>query len=334
MTVFYVKPMPQPNQPLIQQLQKSRNTKIITYITGDRKPFATRVADDVIPILNEHLEKIGHQPKLSLYLYTRGGDMIAPIKIIKLLRNHTDELEVIIPYRAHSAGTLIALGADKIVMGKLAELSPVDPSTTHPFNPKHPETKQPMEISVEDLNSYLLMAQEQAKIPDEKMDEVFKKLSEDVHPLSIGNVYRAFRMARQITEKLLKIHFGDGADQAKIDQIVKQITRDICIHGYPITRDEGKALGLNIELASKDEDKIMWQLYEQYELVLELKKPFNPVEILGGNEYQEMKYIGAFIESEELSHKFVFNGKIRRVIKDNQPAIDVNIEKSIWEKTE
>jgi hypothetical protein len=324
--------MDTPNQPLIKQLQQARNTKVITYITGDRKPFITRVADDVIPVLNEHLEKLGHQPRISFYLYTRGGDMIAPIKIIKLLRNHTDELEVIVPYRAHSAGTLIALGADKIVMGKLAELSPVDPSTTHPFNPKHPQTKQPMEISVEDLNSYLLMAQEQAKIPDEKMSEIFKKLSDDVHPLSIGNVYRAFRMARQITKKLLKVHFGDSAAQDKIDKIVKQITRDICIHGYPITRDEGKSLGLNIEPAPQDQDKLMWNLYQAYEQTLELKKPFNPVELLGGREYQEMQYIGAFIESEDLTHKFMFRGKIRRLIKNNQPTIDINIESSVWEK--
>lgn len=324
--------MPQTNQPLVQQLQKFRHSKIIAYITGDRKPFATRVADDVVPILNEHLEQIGQQKKISMYLYTRGGDMIAPIKIIKLLRNHTDELEIIVPYRAHSAGTLIALGADKIVMGKLAELSPVDPSTTHPFNPQHPQTKQPMEISVEDLNSYLLMAQEQAKIPDDKMAEIFKTLSEKIHPLSIGNVYRAYRMAKQMTEKLLKLHFRQDLDKDKIAKIVKQITQDICIHGYPITRDEAKNLGLNIESASLAEDKIMWQLYEAYEETLELKKPFNPVDILGGKDYEDFSYIGALIESESLAHKFVFQGKLRRVIKNNQPAIDVNIEKSVWKK--
>jgi len=320
------------SQKLIQQFQKARKTKIITYVTGDRKPFATRVADDVIPILNEHLEKLGHQPRLSLYLYTHGGEMIAPIKIIKLLRNHTKYLEVIIPYHAHSAGTLIALGADKIVMGKLAELSPVDPTTAHPFNPMFPATNQIMEISVEDLNSYLLMAQEQAKIPNAKMDKVFRLLSKKIHPLSIGNVYRAYRMAKQLTEKLLMLHFGKTTAKNKIDKIIQQITRDICIHGYPITRDEAKQLGLHIEFALKTDNQLMWQLYEIYAELLELKKPFNALKVLGSNEYIETINVGAYIESEKLSHKFAFHAKIKRIVKDNQPCIDVNIEKSMWEQ--
>lgn len=317
---------------LIQKIEKSRNSKVITYVTGDRQPFVTKVADDIIPIFAKHLEKIGKQNKISLFLYTRGGDMITPIRLIKLIRSYADEIEMIIPYRAHSAGTLISIGTDKIVMGRLGELSPVDPSTGHPFNPENPmNPKQKMEISVEDLNSYFLLAKEKAGVKDEQMVNVFEDLTAKIHPLSLGNAYRATRMAKQITEKLLLMHFDAKADKEKIDNIVKEITGDICIHGYPITRDEADSLGLNMVEPDSDLEKTMWNLFEAYAEKMELKKKFDPVALLGSQETASFKYYGAFIESADLTDGFVFNGKIRGIIKDNRANIDVNVESSVWE---
>ena len=317
---------------LIPKIEKARNSKVITYVTGDRQPFVTKVADDIIPIFARHLEKIGKQNKISLFLYTRGGDMITPIRLIKLMRSYADEIEMIIPYRAHSAGTLISIGADKIVMGRLGELSPVDPSTGHPFNPENPiNKKQKMEISVEDLNSYFLLAKEKAGVKDEQMVNVFEDLTAKIHPLSLGNAYRATRMAKQITEKLLLMHFDATNDKEKIDSIVKEITGDICIHGYPITRDEAESLGLNMIEPDTNLEKTMWELYENYAEKMELKKKFDPVALLGSQEMASFKYSGAFIESADLTDSFVFNGRIRRIIKDNKANIDVNVESSVWE---
>jgi len=319
-------------QNLIKKIEKSRNSKVLTYVTGDRQPFVTKVAEDIIPIFAKHLEKIGRQDKISLFLYTRGGDMITPIRLIKLMRSYADEIEMIIPYRAHSAGTLISIGADKIVMGRLGELSPVDPSTGHPFNPENPiNKKQKMEISVEDLNSYFLLAKEKAGVKDEQMVNVFEDLTAKIHPLSLGNAYRATRMAKQITEKLLLMHFDKTNDKEKIANIVKEITGDICIHGYPITRDEAASLGLNMIEPDSELEKTMWELYENYAEKMELKKKFDPVAILGGQEMASFKYSGAFIESVNLTDSFIFNGRIRRMIKDNKASIDVNVDSSAWE---
>ncbi|MEA2097780.1 MAG: hypothetical protein U9P70_01755 [Patescibacteria group bacterium] len=317
---------------LIQKIEKARNSKVITYVTGDRQPFITKVADDIVPIFAKHLEEIGKQDRISLFLYTRGGDMITPIRLIKLMRSYADEIEMIIPYRAHSAGTLISIGADKIVMGRLGELSPVDPSTGHPFNPENPANqKQKMEISVEDLNSYFLLAKEKAGVKDEQMINVFEDLTAKIHPLSLGNAYRATRMAKQITEKLLLMHFDKNNDKEKIENIVKEVTGDICIHGYPITRDEADSLGLDVVEPDSELEKTMWELYENYAEKMELKNKFDPVAILGGQEMTTFKYYGAFIQSADLTDGFVFNGKIRRIIKDNRANIDVNVESSVWE---
>lgn len=162
--------------------------------------------------------------------------MLAPIRIVKLIRNHCKNFEVLIPYRAHSAGTLICLGADKIVMGKLGELTPVDPSTGHPFNPQNPANpQQKLEISVEDLNSYFLFAKEKAGVKDDQMNEVYKLLADKLHPLSIGNAYRAYRMSKMLTERLLSLHMNIEQEKEKVKNSKRNYRRynNTCLPNRP-----------------------------------------------------------------------------------------------------
>ena len=319
---------------LIQSLEKERDSRVISYVTGDRPPFATKIAGDIVPLLGNLLDEIGKVKKISLFLYTSGGDMLAPIRIVKLIRNHCDEFEVLVPYKAHSAGTLICLGADAIVMGKLSELTPVDPTTGHPFNPQNPvNPQQRLEVSVEDLNSYLLFAKEKAGVKDEQMVDAYKLLVEKLHPLSIGNAYRAYRMARLLTERLLWLHMSREKDKERIAKIIKEITGDITIHAYPIDRDEATDLGLKIEKASDAIDKTMRGLYEEYASEMRLGQPFHPNELLVGKEMAEINRPGAYLETTDTSYQFTFSGKVQKTIKNNQPAIDLNFESQSWKKT-
>lgn len=318
---------------LIRKLEKERNSRVITYVTGDRQPFATKIADDVVPLLNGQLEQIGKVKKISLFLYTNGGEMLAPIRIVKLIKNHCDEFEVIVPYKAHSAGTLIALGADKIVMSMLGELTPVDPTTGHSFNPANPANPQQLlEVSVEDLNSYLLFAKDKAGVQGERMVDVYRLLAEKLHPLSIGNAYRAYRMARILTERLLCLHMDKKTENAKIEKIIKEITGDITVHSYPLDRDDALELGLNIEKPKNTTEEAIHQLYKKYADDMKLNQPFHPNEFLGTREISDFEYNGAYVESVDLSYRFVFSGKVQKVIRNNQAAIDFNLESRLWKE--
>jgi len=315
----------------IKKLESTRNSRVITYVTSERAPFSTKVANDIVPLLGDQLDAIGKVKKISLFLYTSGGDMLAPIRIVKLIRNHCDEFEVLVPYKAHSAGTLICMGANSIVMGKLGELTPVDPTTDHPFNPQNPaNAQQRLPVSVEDLNSYLLFAKEKAEIKPEQMAESYKLLVEKLHPLSIGNAYRAYRMARMLTERLLWLHM-DKSDE-KIKKIVKEITGDITIHAYPIDREEAKELGLKIENAGDDLDKTMRGLYEVYASEMKFGQPFHPNELLSGKDSAEVERAGAYLETTDASYQFIFSGKVQKVIRNNQPSFDLNFESQSWAK--
>jgi membrane-bound ClpP family serine protease len=68
------------------------------------------------------------QSPILLILNSQGGDITAGYFIAKLCREYTKALfEAVVPRQAKSAATLICCGADRIHMGSLSELGPIDP---------------------------------------------------------------------------------------------------------------------------------------------------------------------------------------------------------------
>ena len=128
-----------------------------------------------------------------MFLYTRGGHTLTPNRIVHLLREFCEKLAVLVPFRAHSAGTTLVLGADEIVMGPMGELGPVDPSVANIFNPlideKDPQ-KGNIPISVEDLSAYMTLIREKGLSDPNVFSTALKALTDRVHPLALGNVHR------------------------------------------------------------------------------------------------------------------------------------------------
>lgn len=64
---------------------------------------------------------------LLLILHTPGGLAEAAQTIVDYLRSKYSAIDVLVPTYAMSAGTMIALGCDRIVMGRQSQLGPTDP---------------------------------------------------------------------------------------------------------------------------------------------------------------------------------------------------------------
>lgn len=64
---------------------------------------------------------------LTLLMHTPGGVTNATETIVAYLRSKFNDIEVIVPTFAMSAGTMISLAADKITLGRQSQLGPIDP---------------------------------------------------------------------------------------------------------------------------------------------------------------------------------------------------------------
>jgi len=301
---------------LIQQIEKIRNSKVITYITSDQPgPGNARIASDTIPFFAKQLQEITPKskiPKIDLFIYSAGGDTMVPWRLVSMIREHCDSFGVIVPYKAHSAATMISLGADEIVMSDLSEISPIDPSTANVFNPQDPINPQArIPISVEDVIAYFDLAKEKFGIKsDEDLTKIFNKFVEaspQVHPLALGNVNRIHNLIRLIAKRLLKSH-NKPMKEDEIEKVVEYFTEKLYSHSYIIGRKEARdELGLkSVVYADIELSNVMSQLYEIYKKEMNLGAGvWNPELELGINTSQAKKeYKIACIESVKLYNYF------------------------------
>jgi len=310
---------------LIKQIQSIEKSKVIVYFTGDRQLAGARIAEDAVRPLYDHLLSIGKNAKVDLFLYSRGGDVSVPWRIVSMFREFCDEFSILVPYKAHSAATLICLGADKIFMGKKAELGPIDPTLVKIMTGE--TAGPPQEISVEDVNSYISFIRERANINDQSaLAQVISILANTLTPLTLGSVNRQNSHIRLVARKLLTSR-KEKLDEAKMNSIIETLTEKIYSHGHAIGRKEAQEIGLPVELPNEDLEAVLWKLYLEYEKILELNEPIDPLLILSGKEETHLDKIPiAVIESEEKLHIFKthIDLKRRRQVPPN-PQININV---------
>lgn len=287
---------------LISELESDLKTKIVVLITGDRQGLETRIAGDAFLPTFAKLSEVGPQDSISLFLYSVGGHTMSAFGLVNLIREFCHSLRVIVPFRALSAATLISLGADSIIMSKLGQLSPIDPSVTSPLGPQVQLPQQPgvaklVPVNVEDAISFIDLAKKEAglKEGDESLARVFDRLSSTVHPLALGAVNRAREQIRFLARQLLSYHMTEGE---KISQIVSAVTRERFSHDYLIGRREAKEiLGLSLEDVSPTVDQRIIRLFNMYEQLLELSVPYTPELALGTNPTVKATFDRAIIEA-------------------------------------
>src|SRR3989338_8470029 len=306
---------------LISQIELLRGSRVIAYLTSDRQgPFNARIAMDVIPFINKQLQAIGKTKNIDLFIYSTGGDTMVPWRLVSMIRDYCEKFSVLVPYKAHSSATMIALGADENVMSNLSELSPIDPSTANVFNPTDPANPQnKVPISVEDVMAYFELAKNKFGIKnDEDLSKIFMKFVESnpqIHPLALGNVNRIHNLIRILAKRLLKSHASPMREE-EIEKIVDYFTEKLYSHQYFVGRKEAKEdLGLkNVIYADDNLSKIMTDLYEEYKKEMELGiTTWNAENELGPNAAQNRKtYKVAFIESPFLSNHYELSLEYRR----------------------
>lgn len=272
----------------ISKIEAARKSKVIVYITGDRKMITpqqqpmgpnltTIVHPEVIPFFDEILRKFPASGKVTLIIYTNGGDISAPWPLVNLIREYCSSLEVIVLKKSLSAGTLIALGADKIFMPRGSFLSPVDPARL--LKGKDNELKN---LEIEDIIGYIDFAKDKVGINDQAtLGEVLKELNKEIDPSTIGSINRTHSLIRRLAVKLLRVH-EEKLPEHQEKELVEQLTKKLFSHTHLISRREAEEIGMRglVEPLSSADEKLIDKLYMQYKQLMKLEDPLNPEKIV------------------------------------------------------
>jgi len=319
---------------LIKAIEEKRSSKVITYITSDRPNLATQIAGDVVSIIHDHIIALDEKErnKIDLFIYSRGGQSDVPWTLVSMFREYCKEgsFSVLIPYRAHSAATVIAMGADEIVMSKKAELGPIDITIgSGPYNPTEKNSNQRLPVSVEDVMGYFSLLEKIGCVrPEEKLHS-FQQLANQVHPLVLGMVNRLLSQTELVALRLLNTRAKPYTEE-KNKEIIRKLSSEIYSHQHTISRSEAiKELGLE-QIVLSEKAKIaneIWDLYKHYYSLFELGTPFMPEEHLIANDLNEATWADlnlACIESIKMFDICQKSLKVRK-LKKIPPQVTLNL---------
>lgn len=115
-------------KPLLSRISKHFENR---YVVSLYTRFASNVTiDNSDPEMLRTLLMGSQKPlsnKILFLIHSPGGDPLAAERIIKILREHSDDdYWVLVPGTAKSAATMICFGANKMLLNSMSELGPID----------------------------------------------------------------------------------------------------------------------------------------------------------------------------------------------------------------
>ncbi len=240
-------------QPVIERLSASLGEPVFTYWNSTKGA----ICQNDVAGLYALLRSTGKLDRLSLFMKSDGGSGQAALRMVNLLRRYVKHLTVLAPLECQSAATMLALGADRILMGPLAHLSAVDTSLTHDLSPIDRDNDR-VSVSNDELLRVIRLWTEQAK---DSTANPYEALFPYVHPLVIGAVDRSSALSTRICEEILSYHMDDVERAREISNILNS---GYPSHNYPITLREANRIGLNVEPMDDDVNGLLFELNEIY----------------------------------------------------------------------
>lgn len=246
---------------------------MLVYVTSKRDGKEAAMATDALPYLIDQLDSLPEAAtELDFLIVSYGGDPMVAWRIMSLIRERVDVVSVLIPQSAYSAATLLALGANEIVMHPNGHLGPVDMQITTVSE----GTRR--QFSTEDISSFLDFVRDRLGITDqEHLRRLFEATCKEVGTLGVGFTSRSSKLAIALAERLLSMHV-DREDDSRKRALIESLSRQFHSHAYPVNRSEAIEIGLDV---NRERDRaleaLMWEVWLDLEEELQERRPFHPI---------------------------------------------------------
>ncbi len=249
-------------QQKIRDIQETTGARLICYL-GGLGTSLTR--DDVLPLV-DMLDVIPTGEDIDLLLHTPGGEIDAAEKMAGMIRKHVGDagcFRVIVPDFAKSAGTLITLAADTVVMSDSSELGPVDPQLYFPDGDGRHHLRP--------AQSYLDGYEDLVTLVNEHPEQTaHRQMLDKYDPTMVDVCRKVIERSRKLAEELLRsgMHRSGGNFTALALEIANN--RKWLEHSVPIDSLEAKRLGLNVTYLEPTDPawRDYWALYCEQRLAL------------------------------------------------------------------
>ncbi len=254
---------------ILSRLQDLRGNAIYPLFMNDSSIEQETVGD----VFDDLYEYIGKTDKLDVIVDSSGGDIHAAYKLALLFKRFArKELNFIVPRWAKSAATLLVCGGNKIYMGPIAELGPIDSQVTqlNEFEKRHENFSSLNIETMLDLIKYEIKNSHEALA-----NSLLQRLQ---FPLPYGGIRKSLGSGKEYIAKLLtdRMFRDDREAEKKTKAIGQNLVEDYYDHGYCIDFYEARAIGLKVEELVSQEASLTWKIYklnrEKQQLEIKIKR--------------------------------------------------------------
>lgn len=239
-------------------------TGVIAFICSDSANAS--IGSEDIPAIGDALLSIGDVDRLDLIVDGPGGDGTIAEKVIDLCRCYCKTFRVIVPNRAKSAATIIALGTDEIVMGHTSEIGPIDAQVVIMAG------GIPRFISAQsfiDAREGLEKRFIEASKNKEETKHILQQIAA-LDPPFIDHCEKLMGFSKQVAKEKLESHMFSALKpperKKRIEKVLKGLSsvQQFKVHGRMINANAAKTmLELNVNIIPKDNPywRDVWHYY-------------------------------------------------------------------------
>lgn len=247
---------------LIRKYEDEYRRKLITYSAMFAHPGGIIVNEDAETI--EGVLRSCDMSKfdgLDLMVHSPGGMAEAAGDIIRVCRTYSKSFRVIVPNMAMSAGTVLAMGADTIVMSTTSKLGPIDPQMV--YQTKEGAFMRAAKSFIDAFGSLVNEANQLAGANKPVTAHLHLLTKQD--PSWIIECVRARNATVKLACRVLKNGMLKGKTDPEIETVVNAfLTKgDTESHASRVAPEEASTMGLIVELMPRDSSywNLIWELY-------------------------------------------------------------------------
>lgn len=243
---------------LISEYNKLRGTYLFVYAAAIGKPIPSIAMEQAdFYVFHDLLSDKKNFTKVDIYLETPGGSGETAEEIVEFLHNNFDNVSFIVSGEAKSAGTILVLSGDEILMTETGSLGPIDAQVK-------------LGRSVVSAYDYIEWVNEKRKEAAEKgaLNPFDATMIAQITPGELGGVYHALEYAKDLVIEWLakykfkkwevtetrKIPVTEEFKRKRAEEIAEQLANHSTwrLHGRSLKRYDIENIGLTIKRVEDD----------------------------------------------------------------------------------
>ena len=225
------------NRLLLQDIANLRQRRILAIVLAPHMHLDRAAIDPLVGILR------GLRGTSTLDLFVDGLGLTSPEawRVVSALREHFQQVTAIVPFAASPGATMLALGANELLMTDVASLSPLEPWSLS--------------------NELQRLRGELRALGHGGRENALQRLD----PRDVGAVERAYNALATLVRRILETHMDREKDAQRVEDIITELCEGDLLPSFPVTRrDCEQRLGLTVVKPDDTLSDVAWKLHEYY----------------------------------------------------------------------